>query len=64
MNVTLPTAEVYAIDSFAMNAPVDETIFACHLEVDSDFRFLPMCVPAFLLHINGVLLVISWPTFG
>jgi len=36
MNVTLATAEVYAIDSFAANAPLDETIFARHLEVDSN----------------------------
>ena len=28
--------EVYAIDSFATNAPLDETIFARHLEVDND----------------------------
>ena len=36
MHVTLATAEVYAIDSFAANAPLDENMLARHLQVDSD----------------------------
>ncbi len=36
MRVALATAEVYAIDSFAANAPLDKNLFARHLQVDSD----------------------------
>lgn len=36
MRVALATAEVYAIDSFAANAPLDENIFVRHLRVDSN----------------------------
>lgn len=36
MQVALATAEVYAIDSFAANAPLDENVLARHLQVDSD----------------------------
>ena len=28
------TVEVYAIDCFASNAPLDKTILACHMEVN------------------------------
>lgn len=36
MQVALATAEVYAIDSFAANAPLNENMLARHLQVDSD----------------------------
>jgi len=36
MRIALATAEVYAIDSFAANAPLDEHIFARHLQISSD----------------------------
>ena len=36
MRIALATAEIYAIDSFAANAPLDEKIFARYLEVSSD----------------------------
>ena len=36
MQVTLATVEVYAIDSFAANAPLDENMLARHLQADSD----------------------------
>lgn len=36
MQVALATAEVYAIDSFAANAPLDENMLARHLQVDGD----------------------------
>ena len=36
MSVEVATAEVYAIDSFAAKAPLDENILASYLQVDRE----------------------------
>lgn len=36
LQIAVATAEVYAIDSFAANAPLDETILARHMAIDGE----------------------------